>query len=78
MFLVSVAWGLPVLLLWWRNGRRGALKMRYLYGVRVRLPPGARGLVDLRTFPAGMFPLLACFPAQHRPTLFLWRHCGVV
>lgn len=27
-FVVSVAWGLPVLLLWWRNGRRGALKMR--------------------------------------------------
>lgn len=28
--LVSVAWGLSVLLLWWRNGRRGALKMRCL------------------------------------------------
>ena len=27
-FVVSVAWGLSVLLLWWRNGRRGALKMR--------------------------------------------------
>lgn len=61
MLLLWVECGTLVLLLWWRNGRRGALKMRYLYGVRVRIPPGALGLVDLRTFPAGMFPLWRVF-----------------